>query len=274
MKIPIEDEYYDIIQKTQAGLSISDEQLSEQTGISSAEIARIRHGELKDEPLLKKMAPALDLDPESLVVSAQQSWYPQEINIQGLALLNTPFHDMTVNAYLVWNPENQEGVAFDTGADSRPMIEFIEQENLSISAIFLTHTHGDHIADLDRLHSHVGDCPVYVHKKEQIATATPIEEGFEFSFGDLKLRSLHTSGHSVGGMSYIIEGLEHPIAIVGDALFAGSMGGGMISFEEALQNNRNKLMTLPNNTIICPGHGPMSTIAEEKQHNPFFPEFK
>ena len=85
--------------------------------------------------------------------------------------------------------------------------------------------------------------------------------------------ALHTHGHSVGGMSYIIDGLSSPVAIVGDAIFAGSMGGGMVSFADALNTNREKLMTLSEETIICPGHGPMSTIAEEKQYNPFFPEF-
>jgi glyoxylase-like metal-dependent hydrolase (beta-lactamase superfamily II) len=74
-------------------------------------------------------------------------------------------------------------------------------------------------------------------------------------------------------MSYIIDGLSSPVAIVGDAIFAGSMGGGMVSFADALNTNREKLMTLSEETIICPGHGPMSTIAEEKLYNPFFPEF-
>ena len=83
----------------------------------------------------------------------------------------------------------------------------------------------------------------------------------------------HTHGHSVGGMTYVIDGLEKPVAVVGDAIFAGSMGGGMISYEDALRTNREKIMTLPNDTILCPGHGPLTTVCEEKQSNPFFPEF-
>jgi len=64
--------------------------------------------------------------------------------------------------------------------------------------------------------------------------------------------------------------LERPLAVVGDALFAGSMGGGMISFDDAWRNNREKILTLPDETVICPGHGPMSTVGEEKRNNPFF----
>jgi len=57
---------------------------------------------------------------------------------------------------------------------------------------------------------------------------------------------------------------------VGDSLFAGSMGGGNVSYQDALRNNLEKILTLPDSTIICPGHGPMTTVAQEKQHNPFF----
>ena len=72
----------------------------------------------------------------------------------------------------------------------------------------------------------------------------------------------------------MINGLERPIAIVGDALFAGSMGGGMVSYIDALKTNRQYIFTLPDHTVICPGHGPMSSIGEEKKNNPFYPEFK
>jgi glyoxylase-like metal-dependent hydrolase (beta-lactamase superfamily II) len=64
-----------------------------------------------------------------------------------------------------------------------------------------------------------------------------------------------------------------PVAIVGDAIFAGSMGGGMVSYEDALRTNRDKIMTLPDKTILCPGHGPITSVGEEKKYNPFFPEF-
>jgi len=71
-------------------------------------------------------------------------------------------------------------------------------------------------------------------------------------------------------MTYVVTGLARPIAIVGDSLFAGSMGGGNVSYDAALRNNLEKILTLLDETIICPGHGPMTTVGEEKQHNPFF----
>ena len=117
------------------------------------------------------------------------------------------------------------------------------------------------------------DPPVYIHELEALSDCELISEGFTLKCGALRLEALHTYGHSVGGITYLVDGLPCPVAVVGDALFAGSMGGGMVSYQDALRKNREKIMTLPDETIICPGHGPMSTIGEEKQYNPFFPEF-
>jgi hydroxyacylglutathione hydrolase len=86
----------------------------------------------------------------------------------------------------------------------------------------------------------------------------------------LEIDTRLTWGHSRGGMTYVVTGLSRPIAIAGDSLFAGSMGGGSVSYGDALQNNLAKILTLPDETIICPGHGPMTTVGEEKAHNPFF----
>jgi glyoxylase-like metal-dependent hydrolase (beta-lactamase superfamily II) len=114
---------------------------------------------------------------------------------------------------------------------------------------------------------------MYVNRLEPHPRAQLIDEGWSLGIGSLFLRALLTSGHSAGGTTYLVDGLSQPVAVVGDALFAGSMGGGMISFVDALRNNREKLMSLPDDTLVCPGHGPISTIGEEKQANPFFPEF-
>ena len=76
--------------------------------------------------------------------------------------------------------------------------------------------------------------------------------------------------HSKGAITYVISGLAMPVAIVGDAVFAGSMGGGGVSYEAALATNRKEILTLPDETILCPGHGPLTTVGEQKMHNPFF----
>ena len=188
---------------------------------------------------------------------------------------NLPCGDMTVNVYLFWDEHSRKAWLFDAGPDSDRIIKFVREKNLSISSIFLTHTHWDHIACLDELISKTGNPEVFVHESEPISNVNLIQENFESKLGSLTLRSCHTHGHSIGGITYVIDGLDNDKkgAIVGDALFAGSMGGGIISYKDALRTNREKIMSLPDETILFPGHGPMTTVGEEKKHNPFFPEF-
>jgi len=135
----------------------------------------------------------------------------------------------------------------------------------------LTHTHPDHIAELARLKRETG-APAHVCQLEAIDGAEPFSEGQSFQAGGLRIGTRLTSGHSAGGITYVITGLARPVAVVGDSLFAGSMGGGMVSYADAINNNRTKVLALPNETILCPGHGPLTTVGEEKVHNPFFPD--
>ena len=138
-----------------------------------------------------------------------------------------------------------------------------------VKLILLTHAHADHIADLPRLEKATG-APVLISGRESATGAKAIGEGTEFEVGRLKIKALLTWGHSRGGMTYFVTGLAHPLAIVGDSIFAGSMGGGNVSYKDAVNNNLKKILTLPDDTIICPGHGPLTTVAEENEHNPFF----
>ena len=163
---------------------------------------------------------------------------------------------------------------FDTGTNCDSLVSFIKEEELKVESIFLTHAHRDHIFCLGELRALFEQSDIFVHPAELLKNTKDFNEGDERSLGSLSLEAFHTHGHSLGGLTFLIKGSENPLAIVGDALFAGSMGGGMISYNDALRTNREKIMTLPNETVICPGHGPITTIAEEKKFNPFFLNFK
>jgi hydroxyacylglutathione hydrolase len=267
--IPLEDNFTDIIGKAQRGLGISDSQLAEKAKMPIDKVRELREGKVDDEAV-RRIAPNLGLDASALLELARAQWRPQaHAQIDGLAQFNTHFGDMTVNAYLLWDPQSRDGVAFDTGADCSAMLKRIENENLNIRFILLTHAHPDHIEDLDRLAKKTG-APIFISERESAPGAQTFAEGKHFQAGQLKIETRLTWGHSRGGTTFVVHGLAHPIAVVGDSLFAGSMGGGGISYAEAVKNNRDKILTLPNDTIICPGHGPMTTVGEEKEHNPFF----
>lgn len=274
MQLPLEDLFNDVVAKSMRGQGISDADLATRSGASAADIAAAKAGTVNDT-VLRQIAPHLQLDAASLVAMAHNQWRPQPLKVAGLEQFNTSYHDMTVNAYLVWDAETKNAVAFDTGADASAMISFIEKNGLNLSLIFLTHTHGDHIQDLAKL-SAEGAVTAFVHDKESCAGAKTFHLGDTESWesGGLRIEPRSTWGHSKGGITYVVSGLERPLAIVGDALFASSMGGGMVSYADALATNRKEIFTLPDNTVVCPGHGPLTTVGEEKKHNPFYPEFK
>jgi glyoxylase-like metal-dependent hydrolase (beta-lactamase superfamily II) len=266
---PLEDNVGDIIGKAQRGLGISDSELAKKTGVSLQTIRKLREGDF-DEAALLRVAPGLGLAAGQLCDLAKGEWHPERIDERdGFAQFNTRFHDMAVNAYLVWDPASSVTAAFDTGADCSGMVRFAKRHKLDVQLILLTHAHPDHVADLPRLREETG-ADVFGPAREPVSGAEPVEEGKQFRLGNLRIDTRLTWGHSQGGITYVVTGLARPIAIVGDSLFAGSMGGGNVSYQDALRNNLEKILTLPDETIICPGHGPMTTVGEEKQHNPFF----
>lgn len=267
--IPLEDNASDIIGKAQRGLGISDSQLAERAGLSAKQITKLRDGEF-DEHNIRRVAPLLDLDAESLWKLAAGNWIPEEVSdIAGLAAFNTAYGDMTVNAYLLWDPATREAVVFDTGADCTEMMRRAAREDLTVKFIMLTHAHPDHVADLERLRSETGAI-IYISEHESARGAETIAEGERFRVGALQMEARLTSGHSAGGITYVVTGLLRPVAVVGDSIFAASMGGGAVSYEDALRNNLEKILTLPEETILCPGHGPLTTVGKEKRENPFF----
>ena len=267
--IPLEDNAGDILGKAQRGLGISDSQLAEKSGVGPERIKEMREGKYEDDAL-RAVAPVLGLDAASLIKLANNEWVPEPVaEMIGLAQFNTTYEDMTVNAYLVWDPTTREAVAFDTGADCSEMLALVKEKNLSVQLILLTHAHPDHIEDLAKLQKETG-APTYLSARESAEGAEAIEEGKRFTCGALQIESRLTWGHSKGGMTFFVEGLARPVAVVGDSMFAASMGGGGVSYRDAVQNNLQKILTLPEETILCPGHGPLTTVAKEKNENPFF----
>jgi len=267
--IELEDNVGDIIGKAQRGLGVSDSELGNNAGVNAEAVRKARDGEA-DEATLRAIAPALELDPNALIDLAQGKWKPDELeNFAGLAQFNTSYDGILVNAYLVWDPQSKHAVAFDTGADSTGMVKLATKESLSIQLILLTHAHPDHIADLPRLREETG-AEIFAPEREPVPGAGKIGEGKKFRVGKIDIEARLTWGHSPGGITFVATGLARPIAIVGDSLFAGSMGGGTVSYKDAVRNNLDKILTLPDETIICPGHGPMTSVGEEKKHNPFF----
>ena len=271
-RIPIEDNFDDVINKTQRGLKITDEDLASRAGISAEELASVKSG----KPLygvIRRVARHLNLSPDALEVLAKKAWYPEQPDFpRGFAMYNTTFEDMTVNAYLIWDTRTKQAAAFDTGADSSAMIDTIKHEGLDLRYIFITHTHDDHIADLKKLSEAAPKAEIWAGELEPVdfPGARTFKENAHFHIGEIAIKTLFTWGHSPGMTTFHVTGLSWPVAVVGDSIFSCSMGGSPTNFADQLRNNKEKILTLPKETVIAPGHGPLTTLAQEKTHNPFF----
>ena len=273
MSIPLEDQYQDVVGKARRGLRLSESQLAQKAGVPlEAAEAFLKGGNLEGDNLDDRITDALGLDLPALRDLERGAWHPGEVALPATAAAyNQPFGgDMTVNFYLVWDQAGGQAAAFDTGGDCGEMLQTLREHDLKLGGIFLTHTHEDHIADLDRLRAETS-APVYVSALEKFPGVNTVQDGEEFTVGGLTITARLTPGHSPGGLTYVVSGVEPTLAVVGDALFSASMGGvGPEKYQGALAANRAHIFSLPDAVAILPGHGPVTTVGKEKEHNPFY----
>ncbi|MFJ7979179.1 MBL fold metallo-hydrolase [Lysinibacillus xylanilyticus] len=200
------------------------------------------------------------------------------------------------NCYIVSN-KNKECLIFDPGEEADRIIKAIRSNNLNPLAIFLTHAHFDHIGAVDAVRK-AFDVPLWIHEKEVSWLGDPTKNGSSkyaalpdyivdapadeniikkeqlFEISDFYFKAIFTPGHSPGSISYIFE--NDGFAIVGDTLFEQGVGrtdliGG--STKTLLTSIHDKLLTLPEDTIIYPGHGNYTTVGAEMETNPFLNGF-
>jgi hydroxyacylglutathione hydrolase len=272
--LPLEDSWVDVLGKAVRGTGIDEKNLAPSANIIPSQLKAVLGGEIPTEDTLRRLAIAVGLRPTPFLDLAYQRYRPKAFDAAQwpcVKQLSCRYMDMIVNSYLLWDQNSKEAILFDTGTELSIISQALEAEKLKLSAVFITHTHGDHVALVEDLQK-TYQPKLYAPKGEPLAGATLIEEGSEIQIGALKIRALLTDGHSVGHLSYVITGNSTwpaPVAVVGDSLFAGSMGGGAVSYSRLKDNMQSKLLTLPPATLVCPGHGPTTTIGEEDKHNPF-----
>ncbi len=269
MKIGLEDNYEDVLGKAQRGIGLKNEDLAERAGVTVERTESVLSGEF-DAEIVRALCGPLALAADRVVALGEGTYVPEPVALEGLLQFNTPFEDMTVNAYLVWDPARRKAGVFDTGSDVSELLDAAEERGLEVERVFITHSHGDHIYDLDRTRERTGVVPV-TPSGEPVDGADRFEAGTEFKIGDLVVETRLTWGHARGGVTYVVRGLDRDVAICGDAIFAGSMGGGMVSYEAALKTNREQIFSLKDETVLAPGHGPLTTVGEQRRCNPFFP---
>jgi hydroxyacylglutathione hydrolase len=191
------------------------------------------------------------------------------------------------NSYLVEDEDTHDAVVIDSNLEPDRVVELAREYGANVRAILLTHTDLDHIAGLHELRAAFGPIPIAVHDAErdvvesgkplrrefgplatQLDGVVSLQDGEQFRAGSLEFEVLHTPGHSPGGVTLRIDGY----AFTGDALFAGTVGRSDFANSDSaalIAGIREKLLSLPDDTIVYSGHGPATTIGRERKMNPF-----
>lgn len=275
MAYALEDEFGDIIGKARRGQNMSHGEIADAAGITESDLSRMEQYTLKPtESQVYKIAEVLNLDGAKLLDIANETWEPtptKEYENTDLKVItvSAPVGGWPVNAYILVCISTKEAAIIDTAAHPELILKQLGTHKVNATAILLTHSHRDHTDGLIQLQNATG-CETYIHKNEpkpksagklhELAHAAVVE------IGKLTVTVLDTPGHTPGGCSFFTQSA----AFVGDAIFAGSVGGPNISYQDEIDSVRDNLLSLPDDVRLFPGHGPSTTVGEEKLHNPFF----
>ena len=217
---------------------------------------------------------------------------PSSVTPSGLQIVPVLCLPFDQNAYLVWLQDLKDCVVVDPGLEPQKILDALDERGLHPAAILNTHGHIDHIGGNAALKDRWPDCPVVIGAGDAAMLTDPernlsapfglplagpaadatVDDGDLYQAAGIGWRVLSIPGHTPGHVVYVAEGHEPAAVFVGDVIMAGSVGrtdfpGG--SHEQLIAGIRSKLFTLPDDTLLLPGHGPTTTVGEEKRTNPF-----
>lgn len=255
----LEDDFTWVLRKALTGKGLSIDEAAARAGLAENEVTTFSQGIFSPDTA-RKLANVLDLNQAAFANHA--NYLPQPISHPSIQRLDMPYGGERVNAWLIRTGENT--ILFDTGYEPQSCVEHLQDTQLD--AIFITHGHVDHIGGISNFLAKGNT----IHAPS-IQDTTQINPGESFAVGPLTIRACDLSGHANPSLGYHIDGLGIPVLIVGDAIFAGSIGGCRTPqiYQHALSQLETILSPLPAETILLPGHGPATTLGEERVRNPF-----
>lgn len=275
MGMTLEDHLGDIIRKARKAAGVSVEDAARAAGLSTDEFAALEtSGQATRPGKWRELAALLRLSGPKLEGIAK-GWLPEERDLslwRELRIFTTTQGGNAVNCGLIWDEVSREAALFDTGWDAQPIIQCVEENGLQLKHLFLTHSHEDHIAALEPIRRQFPKALFHRSAKSALPQHRNRPNDFIHA-GSLRITNREAPGHAEDGVIYIIGGWPEDaphLAFVGDTLFAGSLATGFQSTDLLKQKVREHIFSLPPETLLCPGHGPATTVAEEREHNPFF----
>lgn len=271
----LEDDFCDILKKAQRGNGLDAATLASRSGIAQIHIEAWAGGDsAPSEDEARALARLLRLDPGKFADAAARRWHPS-VRLPA-DVRHHPHDPHPSNGYLFFLEDGRTAALIDPAGLPSTILGAIAEGPFALRYILITHKHKDHCdatADIARAFP---DAQIVMHRSDSAAIgalaqrALPVVDGDELPFGEAaSIRMLHTPGHTDGSSCFLFRST----VFTGDTLFAGSVGGRMAehaTYNDLLDNIRFKLFSLDDSTVVAPGHGPPSTIGEERAHNPFF----
>ena len=258
----LEDDFTYVIRKAFKGLGLAPGEAALRASLPEKEVLAFSRGHFSAE-IARKLAPVLGLNPAAL--AAHHDYLPEPLKVPEIHRLDLPFGRERVNAWLIRTYD--EAVLLDTGYDSQSCAAALAVLDAPpLGGIFITHSHPDHVGGMKSF-------PVIGHAPygSRIENAMAMHPGDSIPCGTITIRACDLSGHCTPALGFHIDGLAAPVLVTGDALFAGSIGGCQTPalYQHALHRLREILSPLPDSTVLLPGHGPATTLGEERASNPF-----
>jgi hydroxyacylglutathione hydrolase len=274
--IPLEDDFGDILRKAMKGTGVEAGALARAIGVDVQTIAAWqKYVGAADDAQARAIARTLRLDPGALADSAAKRWRPPHIAPADVS--HHPQKPHPSNGYVFFLEGGRRAALVDPAGIPANLLRILRDGDYHLQYILITHKHDDHCDATADVAAAFPQAQIVMHALDVSAIgslaskALAARDGEELPFGDdVRIRMLHTPGHTDGSSSYVFQST----VFTGDTLFAGSVGGAFgdaSTYDDILNSVRSKLFALPNDTVVMPGHGPPTTIALEREHNPFFP---
>ena len=280
----LEDDFCDIIKKARLGQSHSLGAVAQLAKVSEQDLQSLEKGHRPPtQSEVHGLSHALGLRNQPLTDIAINGWVPQSspVWLEEESLVITILGDIggyAVKGYLLCDEQTNDAVMIDTGYNAKQMLSTIKRRNLRLTAICLTHGHADHAGGLDQILNEWpvpvflgdGDFDLLPWKPSKNLITIP-EDKQTIAVGKLSLHCLATAGHTPGGFCYWLRQPDRELCFVGDTLFAGSVGRSnpFSLYPTHLTSVQKVVLQLPEITVLLPGHGPATTVKEERIHNPF-----
>ncbi len=272
--LPLEDTFGDILRKAMRGTHAATAHLASSAGIDAAAIELwLKDAGAPDEAQARAVARALRLDPGKLADVALARWHPPAIALPDVR--HHPQKPHPSNGYVFFLDGGRRAALVDPAGIPGNLLRVLRDGDYGLEYILITHKHADHCDATADVASAFPAAKIVMHALDAHAigplasTALRVKDGDDLPFGDVRIRMLHTPGHTDGSSSFLFRST----VFTGDTLFAASVGGAYgdaSTYHDILNSVRSKIFTLPDDTVVMPGHGPPTTVALEKAHNPFF----